>query len=199
MKFLNTFSRANITKDNLKLVDFDLKRSNNIDSDDSVDGSSITLYPYHSTDLALAYVYGAGQKRQRFRGTFTEKGMSLAALGTFVCAISAVLLCYVRKRYRLRRAGFGTSFIDVNIAFSAGGNLNIRHRWERFIFVFLFVGFFFFTTYWIETAVFPFFLFHNGTIDTFNKFKAKDLPIFNSIILKQSEKTVRDMLRWDFL
>lgn len=142
------------------------------------------------------FVYGIGTKRQKYRDTFTEKGVRMMVLGTLACALSALLLCYVRKRYRLRRSGFGATYVDLCCVMTGGGNLNLRHRWERIIFTVLFIGYFFFTNFWLEAVVFLTFLIHDGSIDTFDELKQMNPPIFNSILLEQSEQFIGSMLRF---
>lgn len=180
--------------DQAKLIDFDLDSFSD-NSNENRDKNVISLYPYHSTNLVIGFVYGIGSKRQRYRDTFTERGVSMMIYGTFTCAVSALLLCYVRQRFNLHRSGFGASYIDTCIVFGAGGNLVLNHRWERIIFGILFIGFFFFTTFWLEAVVFPTFLIHDGSIDSFDQLKKMNAPTFCSTSLQKSEKNIEDLLR----
>lgn len=156
----------------------------------------IPLYPFHSVNMAVLFVYSDDFKRQKCKVVLTRAGGYVLLLLTTSILFATATLSYLRKKNKLRRAGFIPSFIDVYISFFGGGNLRVKHNFERLLFGILLIGFLFLTTFWLDVVLFPSFLIRDNSIETFKDLAKINPPIFSSFVFKEHEKSIEIMLKY---
>lgn len=162
-------------------------------SDDDEKNGTI-LYPYHSIEISILFVYGTEYKRQT-SNSILNKLKPFHQLEILVFVFASIALCFLRRMLKLRRDGFISAYIDIGIVATGGGNLRINHKIERMFFAIMFVAFFFLVALWLETTLYPSFLIPDRTIDTFDKLAEINKPVYISIKLKDKEHLVIGMLR----
>lgn len=158
--------------------------------------TKFSLYPYHSFQLSIVFVYGTDLKRQKFHQLFSVEGEEIYQLTGLFSTVAAAVLCFLRRKYRLKRDGYLSSMFDVQIAFIGGGNLRMRHKLERWFFGILLIGTFFYMTFWQEAVLFQSFLISDQSIDTFNELVEINPPVFSFLVSKKNEERIIEMLRF---
>lgn len=154
---------------------------------------NIPFYPYTFQKLSVIFFYGSNFERKTYR-IFSETEATISGIiFAYFILCAAVIFC-IRKKNRLHRDGYISSFIDVMITFFAGGNLSMRHKLERLAFGILLIGSFFLTAYWLEFGLYPSFLIHDSKIDTFKKLADISPPIFCNMGLKGKDEAVKQMV-----
>lgn len=156
----------------------------------------IPLYPYNSMELGIIYIYGTDHKPEKFRVLLTGLGATTLSIFFVLIALAAAVLCFYRRTNRLQRDGYISSFIDVCITFYGGGNLRMRHTFERLFLGMLLIGFFFLMAFWQEAVLFPSFLLYDQRVRTFDDLAKKNPPIYNAISLSESTEIIGQMLRF---
>lgn len=112
-----------------------------LDSDRAVQVHS--LYPYHSNDLSVIFIYGVESKRRTGIFIIPKSVRILSGLIVTFVSLAAISLYFIRKKFNLPRNGLSTTIIDIIVAFIAGGNLRMHHQFERLFFgILLFAAFF---------------------------------------------------------
>lgn len=157
----------------------------------------ITLYPYQSDELKVVFVYGTNFKRQRYQIVLTELGKETFYLVSMFMLLSAALVCFVRRKLRLRRDGLSSALLDVQIAFFAGGNLRMRNKFERWIFEILLIASFFLMIFWLDAVLFPSFLIQDKSIKTFDQLAETNAPIFIFKFLQADADLIAEMMRFE--
>lgn len=152
------------------------------------------LYPYHSTEICVLFVYGTDYKRQA-NNSILKKLKPFVHWKSLIFVFAIIALCFLRRMLKLRRDGLISAYIDIGIVVGGGGNLRIDNKIERMFFAIMFVAFFFLTALWLETTLYPSFLIPHRTIDTFNELAEVNTPVYISIKLKDKEQLVIGMLR----
>lgn len=154
----------------------------------------IPTYPYISYEFVIVFVYGTDFERQKYHIlNSSEAFVGRAILAFFFFA--AAVLCYVRRINRLRRDGYSSSFIDTVVTFIGGGNLQMNHKLERWIFGILLIGCFFLSTFWFE-VMFPSFLLSDKKIKTFDDLIKINPTIYIPNSLHFQADRITDMLRY---
>lgn len=148
--------------------------------------------------LSVLFVYGKNSKRHTYTDQLMFDRLISLIFNWFILfyTFSAVILHFLRRIAGLRHNGFISTIIDVAITFTAGGNLRVSNRLERWFFGILLIGSFFFSSLWLETKLYPSFLHPDRKIDTFHKLAEINPPIYLFPAIKQnSHQHVKDMLR----
>lgn len=127
------------------------------------------LYPYHSVDLGVLFVYGTNFERQMSILLLPESVQTLNILIIIFLSVSATILCIIRRRLKLRRDGFISTFIDTMVAFTGGGRLQMQHRWERLFSSILFSAAFFITSIYTGDVLFYIYRVLDQKISTFKQ------------------------------
>ena len=95
-------------------------------------------------ELKVLFIYGNDFQRQM--NIFQNIPKSVQICGAMVLSFiftAAAILCFIRRKFKLRRDGYLSTLIDCWIPFIGGGNLRMEHRLERWFFAILFFGAFF--------------------------------------------------------
>lgn len=156
------------------------------------------LYPYHSTKLKVMLVYGVNMKREKYKNTQklnSSSSLTASILINLNGILSAALLCFIRRRNRLRRDGFISSMIDVHIAFVGGGNLRVHDKYERWLIGILLIGNFILAAFWYDAVLYPMCYTQNRSIKTFDELSKMNPPIFISASLMKYDRIIKEMLR----
>lgn len=161
---------------------------------DKNDENFATLYPYHSTEMSILFVYGNDHKRHTTNFVLNEL-KPFFHWHELILLFTAIVLCFLRRTLRLRRDGFISAFIDMNVVITGGGNLRVHHRIERIFFAFMFVAYFFMTAIWLETTLYPSFLIPHQTVDTFDELAEINAPIYISDVFVDNEQIIIEMLK----
>lgn len=154
------------------------------------------LYPYESPKLALIFVYGTDSTREMNIVLVPESVRTLAiSIGLFVI-LATTALCFMRRKLKLPRSGSTFTFIDVIIAFIAGGNLRMQHKFERWFFGILLIGTFFINSLFTGDLLDCVIRILNQRISTFQQLADINSPIYISKTLAMHEFNIRKMLRF---
>lgn len=152
------------------------------------------LYPYHSVDLAVLFVYGTDFEREMSMLLLPESVQTLNILIVIFLSVAATILCIIRKRLQLRRDGFISTFIDTMVAFTSGGRLQMRHRWEKWFFAILLFAAFFISSLYTGDVLFYIYRILDQKIDTFKQLAMINAPIY--IIPSLRNKFIFELLRF---
>lgn len=156
----------------------------------------ISLYPYNTMEISVIFVYGIDQEREKYRILLTGLGTTTLSIFVVLVLMAAAVLCFYRRTNRLQRDGYISSFIDVCITFYGGGNLHMRHTFERLFLGMLLIGFFFLMAFWQEAVLFPSFLLHDQRVRTFNDLIKKNPPIYSAGSMSEITEIIEEMLRF---
>lgn len=156
----------------------------------------ISLHSYQSSDLAILFIYRDDRKYREnhfFAHGFEKKLNVLLLLNWFKLA---AILCYLRRRARLRRDGYISCLLDMFIAAFGGGNIRITHRYERWFFSIVFIENIFIMAIWSVSTFYPTFFELDQSIKSIKEIAAINPPIFINPSLKYNDEDVVDMLRY---
>lgn len=147
-------------------------------------------------EISVIFFYGTNQEREKFRVLLTGLGTITLSLFFVTVLLAAAVLCFYRRTNRLQRNGYISSFIDICITFYGGGNLHMRHTFERLFLGMLLIGFFFLMTFWQEAILFPSFLLYDQRVRTFDDLAKKNLPIYSGGSTSEFAEIIEEMLRF---
>lgn len=156
---------------------------------------TISLYPYQSQEIKVAFVYGADFKRQKYQIFLTDIGEEAFYLVGGFLLLAAALVCFVRRKLQLRRDGLNSAMLDVYIAFFGGGNLRVHNKFERWMFEVLLIGSFFLMTFWLDAVLFPSFLIQDQSIKTFDQLAEANIPIYMLMFNREDNNIFTESLR----
>lgn len=153
------------------------------------------LYPYQSVELAVIFVYGEDIQRQvniwYMPGSVQGQAISIV---TFM-SLAAIVLCIIRRKFKLRRDGLLSTFIHTLVVFIGGGNLRMQHRFEKWFFGILLFGAFFITSIFTGDLLDCVYRILNQKISTFEELAGMNSPIYISRSLAANSMHVRNILR----
>lgn len=95
----------------------------------------------------------------------------------FIC-LAAIVLCIIRKKFKLRRADLPITFIHTIVTFIGGEDLRMRHKWERWFFGILLIGAFFITSVYGGTLLDYFVQSYGQKMTKIEQLIGLELPIF---------------------
>lgn len=157
---------------------------------------SYPLYPYHSIELVVSFVYGTDFTRHMNILLIPESVQLLATVIMVFMLLAAIVLCIIRKKFKLERNGFVLAFIDTLIAIIAGGNIRMNHKFERWFFGILLIGAFFITSLFAGDLVDCIIRILNQKISTFDQLAGINAPIYTSQRLSAYDEDIHEMLRF---
>lgn len=149
-------------------------------------------------ELSVVFFYGADMKRTTDQKPTEKQTTFLSILYIFSFSMT-IIVCWIRKKYRLRRNGLISAYIDILITFYGGGKLLLNHKFERLIFAILFVGFFFLNILYFQIVIYPLFLLRDQSIKNFEELSILNPPNYISPELKNNEKMIELLLRFVLL
>lgn len=154
------------------------------------------LYPYHAREIVVIFVYGTDSNRQLSIIPFPVCLLYLN-YSMFVTIISAaVVLCYIRRTFKLRRDGYISSFIDTIVGFIGGGTLRIVHKLERYFFGILMIGGIFLVAIWTDKVLDHIYHIQFFEVDTLKKLsEIGRLPVFVSPFWESDRDLLEEILR----
>lgn len=153
--------------------------------------------PCQRMGIRVIFTYGKDVKR-RIRNSLLSFEFLRQSSWYFVSFLSVALLLYaLRRKVGLHRSDFLSSFIDTEIIFFGGGNLQFNHRFERWILTIFLFGAFFLVSVWLNIYLFSSLVMVDQKIDTFEELAEIDPPIYLSMMLKGIEAIILEMLRFD--
>lgn len=148
-------------------------------------------HPYQANELAVLFFYGTNFTRQ-MNIVFVPKSVQLCAgLIVLFVGLGSIVLCIVRRKLKLPRNSLLSSFIDTMVAFIAGGNLRMQHKFEKWNFAIMLIGAFFITSCFVGdflACVYP-------KISTFEQLARINSPIYIADTLTMHSDNIREMLR----
>lgn len=153
-----------------------------------------SLYPYDSIELVVLFFYGNDFKRQLEIFIVPESIQIAAGLFMLFVILAASILCFIRRKLRLRRDGLFSTFIDTMVAFIAGGTLQMRHKLERWFFGILLTSALFITALWTGDVLDCLYQM-DKKITTFQQLADINSPIFIPTSFKGQESAIHEMLR----
>lgn len=156
----------------------------------------IPFYLYHSTDLTIIFVYGTDMERQRndaFTHFFANK---LTQSCMLFHVLAAAVLCYLRRRERLRHDGYISCWIDIFVSFFGGGNIRMTHRLERWLFGIVYIANFFLMAVWSGLVLYPSYFERDQSIKSIGKIATINPPIFIDPTMNANEEEIAAILRY---
>lgn len=153
------------------------------------------LYPYRSRKLAAIFVYGADFERQMNILSIPGSVQGLAISIVLFIISAAIVLCIIRRKFKLRRDGLISTFIDTMVAFIAGGNLRMQHKYERWFFGILLIAAFFITSIFTGDLLEYVHRILSQEIDTFDQLKNRNQSVYIIPSLSIYAKHICVMLR----
>lgn len=165
-----------------------------VDNDGTI---TYPLYPYDSKKLAVIFVYGTNYQRKTNIVLIPKSTKILAILIVTFIILSAIVLYFARQKWHLRRRSPSSALLDTMIAFIAGGNLEMRHRFERWFFGILLFGAFFITSIYTGDLLDCIFSILNQKVETFEQLAKTNSTIFVNPSLGQNAELIWNMLGWD--
>lgn len=157
---------------------------------------SYPLYPYRSNELVVMFIYGKDFTRGTNIFLIPDTIQTLAGLISLYICLAAIVLCIIRRKFKLRRDGLFAAFIDTLIPFIGGGNLRIGHKWEKWFFGILLIGAFFITSLFAGDLVDCIIRIWNQKISTFEQLAKINPPIVIDPTLAPYSERIQAMLRF---
>ena len=154
------------------------------------------VYPFESIQLTAVFVYGTDFQRELNLFAGISRAIKLiAAFIVLFISLAAIVLHIIRRKLRLPRADLVSTHIDCWIPFIGGGNLEIRHRLERWFFgILLFAAFFIMSVFsgdLLDSVV----KVYNQKIGTFEELAEINAPIYIEPTLGFYSDTIHEMLK----
>lgn len=154
------------------------------------------LYPYDSVKLVVIFVYGTDFTRHMNIVFVPESIQTLAVLLVSFMSSATFVLYLMRRKLKLRRNGLTSTFIDIIIAFIAGGNLRVQHKLERSFFGILLIGVFFLISLVASDLLDCVYRILNQRISTFEQLTKINSSIYIKTALTLHKSIIREMLRF---
>lgn len=138
-------------------------------------------YPYQSNELVAIFVYGTDFTRQsNLIQSIPESVLVIFSFTLLFIGLASVTLYLVRKKLKLSQSDIISSFIDVMIAFIAGGQLRMLHKFERLFFGILLISAFFITSLFMGEFLDYFYGIFCQKVDTLEELAEINSPIYAS-------------------
>lgn len=165
-----------------------------MESDDIKSGP---LYSYYSIDMSALFFYGNDieRKQKNLLTNFLGKGSNQLLL-LFQCSAAAVL-CYLRRRHRLRHDGYISCCIDMLAAIFGGGTIRITHRLEKWFYGIIFIPIIFLMAVWGGLVFYPTFFELDQSFKSLKEIASINPPIYISPTLIKVEVETQYLLRCD--
>lgn len=141
------------------------------------------------------FVYGIDFTRQMNIIVIPDTFKLLIYLLVLFMSSASCILWFVRRRFRLRRDGILATTIDTIVAFTAGGNLQMKHKYERLFFAVMLIAAFFITSIFTGGILFYTYRILNQKIVTFDQLSNTHTPIYINQGFGKSNELVHQMLR----
>ena len=154
------------------------------------------LYPYHSLDLVVAFIYGTDFTRQR--NIFIIPTSVQVALGLVVTYIilSACILYVVRRKLKLPRASMTLALMDCLVPFIGGASLRMQHRFERWFFGIQLIAAFFIMSVFGGDLIGCIIRVFESKVDTFEELAKINFTLIGlSSELRINQENIHRMLR----
>lgn len=138
------------------------------------------LYPYHTVELTALFVYGTDFKREVniLFEPIPEQIQLIAGLIVLFVLWAAIVLYMIRRKLNLPRNEFSLAFMECITPFIGGGNMRIRHKWEKWFFIILIFGAFFIVAVFAGCLLDAAIRIQHQRIETFEQLAQIDSPIF---------------------
>lgn len=162
------------------------------------DSNSVALYPYQLSDLSVIFFYGSDYHRHTNNHLFSRLKIFTFNWTNLFVILTAMALCFVRRRAKLLRDDFMAVLIDVLVIFIGGQQLRMNHKIERWFFVITSIAAFFLNAICLGPTLFPSYLRIHQNVDTFQELAQVNPPIYLRLVLRDSEDLIKEMLRYAF-
>lgn len=110
--------------------------------------------------------------------------------------MAAIILFAMRRRAFIRSVNFVTGLLKMYATAFGGGNIRIRHRWDRTFFTIAFFTAFFVTSILVANICMHSIIHENPyTVDTFDKLSKQKVPVYLAISLNKHIIEATAMIR----
>lgn len=155
-----------------------------------------SMYPYQTKQVGVIFVYGTDIERLKNIWSIPKSTQTVFILLVLFMNCAAIVLYIVRRRMKLRGAGVAAAFIDTMVAFTAGGNLRMHHKLERWFFGILLIAAFFIITIFMGDLLDSIYqILHK--VDTFDQLSKIESPIYIHPVFGDQSVLICEMLRFD--
>lgn len=158
-------------------------------------GKSTSLYPHHSVNISVLFVYGIDSNRQINGTLFKNLKMFIFNWCSLTVVFGTIFLYLMRRMNQLRRTGFISVLIDVMVIFIGGGHLRMNHKLERLLFSIISIAAIFLNGICLDSNLFPFYLLSETTVDTFSQLAEINPPVYFSFLFQRNQNLISGMLR----
>lgn len=117
----------------------------------------------------MFFVYGSDFKRQRDIFLLPGNVRDLIGVIATFSGFASIILYVLRRKLKLRRNGLFSAIVDTLIPFIGGGNVQMRHKHERWFFGIVISAAFFMMTIWSSVFLYYTCSFFDQKIETFNQ------------------------------
>lgn len=153
------------------------------------------LYPYHTMDLSVIFIYDTHQKLKFNDNLFSKLRHFLINWTNLFVILAAILLCIVRRWKKLRCDGFISVLIDVMVIFTGGGKLRMDHQTERWFFAVVSIGAFFLNAICLGPTLFPSYLLAQRSVNTFQELAQINPRIYIDLLHQPQENLIIEMIK----
>lgn len=155
-----------------------------------------SLYPYQTKNIGTIFVYGTDIGRLKNIWSIPASTQMVFIILVAFMNVAAVILYIVRKRMKLRGNGMASTIIDTMVAFTAGGNLRMHHKVERWFFGIMLISAFFITSIFMGDLLGSVYRIRNK-INTFEQLSEVKSPIYIHPVFGKQANFICDVLRLD--
>lgn len=148
------------------------------------------VYPYYAVDLVVVFTYGEDYTRYQNILLIPDAILIMGGFIMLYIFVSAIVLYFFRKKFKLQRASVLSAFIDTLIPFIGGGNIQIDHKWEKWFFGILLIGSFFIVSLFAGDLLDCIYLILNQKITKFEQLAEIDTslvvmnPFYKDVVLE---------------
>lgn len=160
------------------------------------DATTYPLYPFDSDNFIVIFVYGEDFKRQLNMWFIPGSARTIFIFIIMFICLAAIVLCIIRKKFKLRRADLPITFIHTIVAFIGGEDLRMRHKWERWFFGIVMIGAFFITSVYGGTLLDYFVQSYGQKMTKIEQLIGLKLPVFVPLEAMDA-KYANEILRYD--
>lgn len=111
--------------------------------------------------------------------------------------LTTFLLHWIRTKTRQEKPEISLSFLDMIIIFFGGGNVDHRHRIERYLIIILLCGMFLMQSIWVSDFLSKMSnVYNQNHVRTMAKLAELNKPIYFSNNVEEEKERISDLLRF---
>lgn len=161
-------------------------------------GSTKNKFPTNvrvTFNLKVFFVYSSGFTTH-YSVFHSWSGYDILFMNIPIFIAAIILYVLRRRRAELQNINFWSGFLDMYVVVFGGGNIRVRHRWERMFFAIgLIASFFLISLYLADFSMHSILNENPNKIDTFEKLSKQNVTFYLTTNLIKHEAVIKGMLR----